>query len=240
MSTTQKEIPYITLDNVTDSEVLNRYIYPNMSINYYWSDDFSPQMYIALAQAGFISVTHNHEDRLLLLPEMQTHYAVLDYENLRIGKRVAKLLHSSRYHLAFNTMFNEVLSSIQNAYEECWMVGEYANLMKHLSQNSYENFELFSTELYDEDNGTLIAGEIGYITHNVYTSLSGFHNPSKGYNSWGTLQLVLLAQHLEGQGVRFWNLGHPHMEYKSDLGAKILNRADFIEKWKNNTSNLLD
>jgi Leu/Phe-tRNA-protein transferase len=232
MSTTGQEIPYITLENVSNQEILEHYIYPNVNHNYYWSDDFSTQMYIALAQAGFISVSHSHESRLLLLPEMQTHYSVLDYKNLRIGKRVAKLLRSSHYCLAFNTGFNEVLTSIQNAYEDCWIKGEYAELMKHLSQNSYDNFELFSTELYDKDNDTLIAGEIGYITHNFYTSLSGFHNPSKGYNSWGTLQLVLLAQHLEEQGVRFWNLGHPHMEYKYGLGAKILKRADFLEKWK--------
>jgi Leu/Phe-tRNA-protein transferase len=233
MSTTQRQISYITLEDVKNQETLEQYIYPNMRVNYYWSDDFFPQMYIALAQAGFISVTHIHEDRLLLLPEIQTHYAVLDYENLRIGKRVAKMLLSARFRLAFNTRFDAVLSFIQNAYEDCWMKGEYAELMHTFSQNSYENFELFSTELYDEDNGELIAGEIGYITHNIYTSLSGFHNPSKAYSNWGTLQLVLLAHHLKEQGVRFWNLGHASMEYKIDLGAKILSRADFLAKWRN-------
>jgi Leu/Phe-tRNA-protein transferase len=232
MSTTQRQIPYITLEDVNSQATLEQSIYSNLRVNYYWSDDFSLQMYIALAQAGFISVSYDYEDRLLLLPEIQTHYAVLDYENLRIGKRVAKLLRSARFRLAFNTRFDEVLSSIQNAYEDCWMKGEYAQLMRTLSQNTYDNFELFSTELYNEDSGELVAGEIGYITHNVYTSLSGFHATEKCYNNWGTLQLVVLAQHLEEQRIRFWNLGHPHMKYKVDLGAKILDRADFLMKWR--------
>lgn len=233
MSITQREIPYITIDDVSNHETMERYVYPNLRINYYWSDDFSPPMYIALAQAGFISVTHVHEGRLLLLPEMQTHYAVLEFEDLRIGKRVRQLLRSGHFTLAFNTCFSEVVEAIRQSYPSCWIQGEYVQLMNDLSNTSNENFFLFSTELFDNRTGELIAGEIGYLTNNAYTSLSGFHNHSRDYRNWGTLQMVLLAQHLQEKGVRFWNLGHPYMEYKTDLGAKILNRADFLEKWRN-------
>lgn len=233
MSTSSRQIPYITLDDINSSEMLEKYIYPNLSVNYYWSDDFSPQMYIALAQAGFISVTHVHEDQLLLLPEMQTVYAVLDFENLHISSNVKKLLNRGMYKLSINTRFTDVIEMIQGAYDPCWIIGEYAVLMEELSKNTYEDFSLFSTELYDEVNGTLVAGEIGYLTKNIYTSLSGFHINEKCYSNWGTLQLVLLGQHLQEQGVRFWNLGHASMEYKIDLGAKRLKRADFLEKWRN-------
>lgn len=232
MSNTTKEIPYITLENVLDEEILSRYIYPNKRVNYYWSDDFSPKMYMALAQAGFISVTHLHEDKLLLLPEMQLDYAVLDFKDLRFSKRVHKLLTSNRFQMRFNTRISEVINSIEEAYENCWIRGEYKELMYTLSNTSYENFSLFTTELIDTQTDKLVAGEIGYITHNVYTSLSGFHDKDKTYSSCGTLQLVMLARHLEEQGERFWNLGHPYMDYKSDLGAKILKRADFITRWK--------
>lgn len=232
MSTSSRQIPYITVDDINSSEMLEKYIYPNLAINYYWSDDFSPQMYIALAQAGFISVTHLHEDQLLLLPEMQTVYAVLDFENLHISTNVKKLLNRGTYKLSFNTRFTDVIQLIQEAYDPCWIIGEYAALMEELSKNTYEDFSLFSTELYDETNGTLVAGEIGYLTKNIYTSLSGFHINEKCYSNWGTLQLVLLGQHLQEQGVRFWNLGHASMEYKIDLGAKMLKRADFLTKWR--------
>lgn len=232
MSTSRRQIPYITLEDAKSSETLQKYIYPNLDINYYWSDDFSPQIYIALARAGFISVTHQHEDQLLLLPEMQKEYAVLDFENLHVSSNVKKLLNKREYSLSFNTRFNDVIKLIQEAYDPCWIIGEYADLMKELSQATHDDFTLFSTELHDEKNGALVAGEIGYITKNIYTSLSGFHINEKSYNNWGTLQLVLLGRHLKEQGVGFWNLGHASMKYKTDLGAKIFKRADFLEKWR--------
>lgn len=228
----EKYIPYIDYQALKNSTVLNEYIYPDPR-NYYWCDDFSPDTYIALAKAGFISVSHRVNGDLVLLPEMQEEYAVLDFSDLHISHKVARLIKKGGYRLEFNTRIGDVITSIQNAYEDCWMIGEYAQLMIYLSQNGYEDFKLFSTELFDDTTGELIAGEIGYITRNIYTSLSGFHNPDKRYENWGSLQLVLLGNHLENEGVRFWNLGHPQMEYKIDLGAKVLKRGEFLEKWRN-------
>lgn len=31
-----------------------------------------------------------------------------------------------------------------------------------------------------------------------------------------------------------WNLGHPQLQYKVDLGAKIYNRKEFLELWNKN------
>lgn len=226
----EKYIPYLDRHALSDKIVLEEYIYPDRR-NYYWCDDFSPETYIAFARAGFISVSQKVNNDLLLLPEMQEEYAVLDFRELHISQKVAKLIKKAGYRLEFNSCIEEVITSIQNTYEDCWMIGKYAELMLKLSQNSYDNFRLFSTELINEATGELIAGEIGYLTHNVYTSLSGFHNSDKKYENWGTLQLVLLAHHLESEGVRFWNLGHPNMEYKIGLGAKIFNRKDFLNQW---------
>lgn len=227
----EKYIPYLDCSAVNEPSVLEEYIYPD-DREYYWCDDFSPDTYIAFAKAGFISVSHRVNGDLVLLPEMQEEYALLDFSDLHISHNVAKFIRKRGYRLEFNTQIENVITSIQNTYEDCWMIGEYAQLMIHLSQNNYEDFRLFSTELFDEENGKLIAGEIGYITRNVYTSLTGFHNPDKRYENWGSLQLVLLGNHLENEGIRFWNLGHPQMEYKIDLGAKVVSRADFLEKWE--------
>ncbi len=88
-----------------------------------------------------------------------------------------------------------------------------------------------SVELYDKRTKELIAGEIGYKINSTYTSLTGFSLKEKIYNNWGKLQLVLLAQYLEKNNYSFWNLGHPYMQYKFDLGAKIYSREEFLEKW---------
>lgn len=227
----QTVVPYLDAQAVSKSSILDEYIYPD-DREYYWCDDFSPETYIAFAKAGFIPVSHGNGEDMILFPEIQSEYAVLDFSDLHISHNVARKIKKGGYRLEFNTRIDDVITSIQNAHERCWLSGKYAELIRTLSKNSYEDFSLFSTELFDEENGELIAGEIGYVTRNVYTSLSGFHNPDKRYENWGSLQLVLLGNHLENEEVRFWNLGHPQMEYKIDLGAKVVSRADFLEKWE--------
>ncbi|MHC3993465.1 GNAT family N-acetyltransferase [Thiomicrolovo sp. ZZH C-3] len=207
-------------------------IYRDMHHYYYWSDDFSEAMYLALANAGFISVSLEYGGRQLLLGEIQREYALLRFDEMHVSKKVAKLLRKGNFRLAFNTAFDDVIRGIQASHEACWMVGKYEALMRRLNANSSEAFRLFSVELFDEETGTLVAGEIGYITaNNVYTSLSGFHSPEKRYASWGTLQMVLLGRHLQNAGLRFWNLGHPHMKYKSALGAVVVPRRTFLKLW---------
>lgn len=119
MQQRRRSIPNITLEDVTNPDILQKYIYPNFDITYYWSDDFSPEFYISLARAGFICVSHEHEVRLLLLPEMQESYAVLDFKDLHISKKVASLNNRLGHRLEFNTLFDDVLTSIQTAYENC-------------------------------------------------------------------------------------------------------------------------
>jgi Leu/Phe-tRNA-protein transferase len=207
-------------------------LYADMDHHYYWSDDFSEAMYIDLAEAGFVCVSTMHEGRLLLLGEIQKAYAFLKFDEIHVGKNVARLLKRADYRLAFNTAFDDVIAAIQAAHENCWMVGEYADLMRKLKAGSYKDFRLFSTELYDAGQEKLVAGEIGYVTSNgVYTSLTGFHNRERAYRNWGTLQLVLLGRHLQESGLRFWNLGHPYMKYKTDLGARTVSRAEFLGLW---------
>ena len=62
------------------------------------------------------------------------------------------------------------------------------------------------------------------------------------HDSAGTVQLVALGSLLKRCGYSFWNLGHPpkratatregRMWYKAELGARVLRRPVFLEKWK--------
>ena len=54
---------------------------------------------------------------------------------------------------------------------------------------------------------------------------------NKKYNNWGKLQLILLGKYLEKENFSFWNLGHPYMQYKFDLGAITYKRKDFLKRW---------
>ncbi len=200
---------------------------------YYWTESFSPQIYIALAKKGFISVSCNLQKQDILLPEMQSAYAVLDFKNLRKRKKLNCLLKSD-YSLKINKNLDIIIPKlIEHHGKECWLTESYIKMLYKLLNYSLDkdNFELATVLLYS--NNTLTAGEIGYFIGKTYTSLTGFFN--RNYKNWGSFQLFLLGKYLEERGLDFWNLGHPYMDYKLSLGAKILENSDFLNRWSLST-----
>jgi len=224
-------IYYLTLENIKDTSILFNDIYSNENINYYFSDDFSKEFYIYLARCGFISTTI-YEDQLYLLPEIQFDYALLDFNNLHISKKVKKLLRKDDYVFTSNTRFEEVLEKLEDYHNPNWLKGEYKTLMIDLF-NTYDNndFKIMSYELIDKQTNKLIAAEIGYKIYDTYTSLTGFSSKEKKYNNYGKLQLTLLALQLQKENFAFWNLGQAYMQYKFDLGAVKYTRSDFLKRW---------
>ncbi len=228
------DIDEITIDDLKDKQKLAA-IYADMQKDYYFSKEFCPKLYIELAKAGFVSVSHHHNDTQLLMPEMQTEYALLDFKDLKICTNVKKLLKKGGYSFCINSSPNEVIDSICASYDDSWMDGSYKELILELFKVVHKDFRMFSIELRDGISGNLIAGEIGYLTKGMYVSLSGFSKKEKPYSNYGKLQLVLLAGYLQNLGVRFWNLGQTQMQYKIDLGAKVYTREEFIERLNSNT-----
>ena len=228
-----KTIYYLTYENIIDTNILFNDIYSNENTNYYFSDDFSKEFYIHLARCGFISTTTIYEDKLYLLPELQFEYALLDFENLHISKKVEKLIKKDNYIFKINTRFEEVLEKIDEYHNPNWLIGDYHRLLLELKQkdDSLPDFSIISVEIIDKETNELIAAEIGYKIYDTYTSLTGFSSKEKKYNNYGKLQLVLLAKYLEKENYAFWNLGHPYMQYKFDLGAVKYSRDDFLKRW---------
>ena len=174
--------------------------------------------------------------KFYLLPEIQFDYAILDFKDIKIPRKVTKILNENNYTFTINNHFNEVCKEIKAYHQESWLKDEYIAILKNInnSKELHKNFKLMSIEVSDLRTNELICGEIGYKINNIYTSLTGFRKVEKKYNNWGKLQLVLLNNYLEKNGYSFWNLGHPQLEYKIDLGAKIYNRKDFLIRWYNN------
>ncbi len=186
-----------------------------------------------MAQAGFICTTYDTKDGLVLLPELQYGYAVLDFENIHISNKVKKLLNKNSYEFCINTRFNDVLDKFSTQHKYNWLKDEYAQLLKnmHMRNDERDDFKVISVELVCKESGELISGEVGYIIAKTYTSLSGFSSKEKRHTDYGTLQLVLLSKYLQNNGFEFWNLGHPHMEYKKRLGCTTYTRSEFLQRW---------
>lgn len=230
-------IYYIDLQALLDKQLMNEYIYPNMELNYYWSDSFDETFYVKLAQAGFIATSmYDTNDNAILLPEIQFDYAVLHFEDLHVSTKVCKLLTQQNYIFSINTQLYDVIEKIDAYHELSWLTCEYKKMLLQLSHNHYDNFELLSIELNDKSTNELIAAEIGYKIGHTYTSLTGFFKKEKAYNNWGKLQLVLLGRYLQENGYHFWNLGHASLQYKIDLGAKVYSREDFLKLWFSSSS----
>lgn len=174
------------------------------------------------------------DDKFCLLPEIQFDYALMDFDDIKISKKVSKLLQQNNYNFSINKKFDEVIDRIKVYHEDSWLKEEYIKILKSIRNNKamYKNFKLISVELSEKNTDFLVSGEIGYEIDSIYTSLTGFTTKEKKFNNWGKLQLVLLNSHLKENNFKFWNLGHPQLLYKIDLGAKVYTREEFLKRLK--------
>ena len=218
-------------------ELLTQVVYP-AEFELYWSDCWEPEFYSALAQAGFISTCVQEGDAYFLLPEMQSAYAVLDWENLHVSRQARRLIHSGELArrgmvVRFNAQVDAVLQGLNQAWAtSSWFHPPYQDMMRQLAAQENSGVQVLAVELWSHTQQELVAGELGYIIGQTWTSLSGFMQRVTGdWNQYGTIQLLGLAKILQQAGFAFWNLGHPYMDYKTRLGACILPRAAFLERW---------
>ena len=223
-----------------EEELLRERFYPNVGRTFYWSDDWDPDFYIALARAGFISISHEDaEHGILLLPELQLRYAVLDWENLHISRQLSKLMRSAWFdeqgiELRIVGEHERVLDRVLDYHgrHTSWLTEPYRELLTKLQQGNDAHFTLHGIELWSSARNLLVAGEFGYTLGRTYTSLSGFcTRPDPEWRGFGTLQMVLLAEQLKESGFAFWNMGHPSQTYKRALGARLLDRRIFLNRW---------
>jgi Leu/Phe-tRNA-protein transferase len=200
-----------------------------MTQDYYWSRDYSPEFYATFSKAGFIAVTEMHKGEELLLPELQKSYALLDFDDLHIGKKVRKLIRKNEYTLHTGVILDQVYQEIGRYHRGSWLTRKYLDTLKSVN---LANLGITAIAVTIRDHqGQTTAGEIGYIIGRTYTSLSGFSSRESRHSSHGTLQLVLLAQWLQRNNFAFWNLGQPYMPYKFALGAKKYPRETFLGRW---------
>jgi len=223
-------IEYLDYTTLLDQSLLIDKIYANSIQHYYWTDDFSSKYYIAQAKAGFIAVTMEQDGRLYLIPEIQKEYAILDFKDLHISKKLKRILRKKDLQIEIGYDFNELFFKVQEQHVLSWLRISYLEMLKEVNKED-DNCHVITTVIRDQ--GEIVAGELGYFIGKTYTSLTGFSSRKKEYRSYGTAQIVLLAQYLEKEGIAFLNLGQPYMQYKLDLGAKIYTREAFLKRWHN-------
>jgi len=238
----QKILP----EYLTES-MLGTVIWPDLDTIWYWSDDWDPSFYVALVHAGFITIcTDNPQLGYVLLAQMHDATAVLDWQNLHCPRSLRRELVSGLCErMGLTLRLTTSLSSTLDALERCWAAESwlhppYRRLMEVLATGSSSagpSFLPVGVELRAAGCDVPVAGELGYVTGGVYTSLSGFMHPDRRrWNNTGKIQLLALGRLLMSLGFDFWNLGQPQMQYKQDLGAQVTPRHEFIPRWVHSCS----
>lgn len=179
-----------------------------------------------LCASGFIPMAaRDDEAGEALIPKMHTLRSVLAPRDVQVTKTVRR--ESSRFSLALDTRFEEVLEACLLAHGDDWLRPPLVETWVELfATRSRRKSRFSSMELYARD-GSLAAGEIGVFAGGCYTSLTGFRRISGS----GTVQLAATARYLEAVGIELWDLGMP-LDYKATLGARNVSRAEFLSLFR--------
>jgi len=227
MDASLRLIPYLSYENLRNPLLLQQ-MYMDLTTDYYWSDDFSPQYYLAQAQAGMIAIAERHQGEEILLPELQRSYALLDFADLHVSRHARRIVRRDRPYLRVGMVLGPTAERIRAYHRHAWLSPRYEAILEALNAQR-SPLKIITATLYHQNQP--IAGEIGYILGRTYTSLSGYSSRDRRYRHYGITQLTLLGKWLEKQGFAFWNLGQPYMPYKFALGAKEYPRNAFLERW---------
>lgn len=209
-----------TLDLLTD---LHRILSPWQEL--VWWPEVTTEAVAAVCRSGCMPMATTGEglDELLIVKCHETRMLVAAgaHHVSRSTRRRA-----SRYTLAVTGALDAVLGGLARYHTDSWVTPALASAWSTLAVRPVDGVQFVSIELSTND-GTLAAGEIGYLCGSVYTSITGWHGPSGS----GSVQLALLGDILPAAGVRLWDLGMP-VAYKSDLGAEEVERPLWVERYR--------
>ncbi|KAF4141637.1 Leucyl/phenylalanyl-tRNA protein transferase [Phytophthora infestans] len=207
--------------------------------DFYVSLHFDPLLLSHLMYEGFLPIASEFQDKCFLLPKLHRQRCVLLIK-ANAPEHVPKIVRkrAKKFKFVLNRDFNGVVEGCHEKHGIPWLYPPIVESFKTLFQAGNDGVELypgckvrfFTVELYDTTTDTLVAGELGYTVGSVYTSLTGFSRA----NGAGTVQLHALSKFLYLAGFKMWDLGMS-MDYKMGLGAKDLDRDDFLDelyKWR--------
>ena len=188
--------------------------------------NFDPSFVADVCRHGYIPMGESARGRSILLIKSHQQRCVLDFENLHISRKLKRYARTLTFHI--NQNFSECLQqTVDYHHPDTWLIQPLCKALIALHHQPMLGVKFHSMEIYDGDR--LVAGEIGYTTGAIYTSLAGFHTQ----NGSGSVQLAILGKVLQENGFSFWDLGMD-VPYKKTLGAHLIPRNSFLDRWQDN------
>eukprot|EP00760_Papus_ankaliazontas_P034631 PhM_4_TR7313/c0_g1_i1/m.87853 len=196
-------------------------------VEFGWSIVFDPGLVDKVCLSGCFPMTIDFGIRVfaIKLHEERCVLNLLLNNNNNVSRSVRKL--SQKYLFSLNTAFDEVAAMINEQHGKDWMCPELRDCFRYMFLNPHEfSTKIISVEIRDkdDDNGVVVAGELGYIVGDVYTSLTG----ARTVSGTGTLQLEVLKRFLSTRcGVHWWDFGMS-MQYKTEMGGANVPRKEWL------------
>lgn len=181
--------------------------------------ELEPSLIADICYHGYMPMGEIASGRPILLIKSHQERCVLHLPNLHISRKLRRYARSLTFHI--NRNFTDCLQQIRNHYPDTWLIEPLCQAFANLHHQPMAGVSFHSIEVYDGE--TLVAGEIGYTTGSIYSSLAGFHTQ----NGSGSVQLGLV---LAESQFAFWDLGM-EVPYKTTLGVHIVDRKTFLHQW---------
>jgi len=187
--------------------------------------DFEEEFIRRLMEAGFLVMSMELENHFfVLLPKLHLIRSVLFFPELHVKKSIRRFL--PQYELRVNTDLDLILDKCVQVHDAAWLTPPLVEILKRIHRTGGSlHASTVSFGVYRD--GELRAGEIGVFMGRVYTSYSGYYEEDNA----GTVQMILMVQWLEKSGFDFLDFGMP-MDYKTDLGARDILPARFVELFR--------
>jgi len=222
---------HVLIDQEDDCDkVVDALLETNYSEEFCLAKDFDVGFVARLMEAGFLvmSADLNYDEKekaepfFILLPKLHLVRSVLFFPELHIKKSIRHFL--PEFELKVNTDFDLILEKCIKIHGDDWLTPLLVETIKEIRQCCLP-VKPVSFAVYRD--GELKAGEIGVSTGRVYTSYSGYYEEKNS----GTVQMILMAQWLDGIGFDFLDFGMP-LDYKAHLGAKDISPGEFVELFR--------
>lgn len=150
--------------------------------------------------------------------------AVLEFDTLRIPRRLARLRRHSPYTFTLDAAFDQVIDACRLSPRPSQGGTWITPALQRAFARFHQTGDAHSVEAWDK-HGALVGGLYGVASGGAFGGESMFHRASDA----SKLALLFLIDHLKSQGVTWMDIQMmtPHMEA---LGASLIPRDVFLDK----------
>lgn len=186
------------------------------------SVSFHPRLLAAAMRLGVFPMSINISQVAVSALKLHVARAVMAPPGV-VHKNTCK--RAKRFEYTINAAWDQAVALIAAHHENNWMCQQLQRALRFIGTHPQEfpQHRVVSWEVWSGDQ--LAAAEIGFIVGSVYTSMTGGFD--RRFSHAGSVQLACTAGWLLQQGVALWDFGMM-MDYKRDMGAQLLPRADWL------------